>query len=313
MLKNITPFLLAIVIPTAAVSMDKLADETDKIAADHLSLLHNAFDLKSNPHTHQILHPTKNQFTVQNIDKNDWTFYSIFDDNTHRPPNIDADLMGMLGCSPSRNTISITYRFTQQTSHWGKDLREGRSIVNKNEQNYPLHSGFFCLFENSKKSLYQAIGFAFERIPQERKEIMRFICSGHGMGGAVATNAAFELADKFAPGKISLRTFSSPPAMTSKANEWMKMHKINAKAFSLKTDPLVYELKKYSDLSPTGTPIIIPSIRRHDSPPSPHDMGWYQLFIYDKLDIINMWSHFQLDYTPFSIILTEPCKLMCAL
>lgn len=129
----------------------------------------------------------------------------------------------------------------------------------------------------------------------------------------MATIAAFDLADKFAPGKISLRTFSSPPAMTTNANEWMKMNKVNAKAFFLKTDPLVNELKKYADLSPTGTPIIIPSIRRLDSPPSLQDMAWYQLFIYDKLDIINTWSDFQLKYSPFSIILTDPCRMMCPL
>lgn len=315
MLKNISPLLLAVFIPTAAICMDKLADETDRIAADHLTLLHNAFDQKSHPHsqTHKILHPLHNQSAVHQIGRNDWTFYSIFDDNTHRPPNLDVDLMGMVGCSPSRNTISVTYRFTQQTSHWGKDLSGGRRIFNKNRQDYNLHNGFFDLFENSKKNLYQSISFALERVAEEKKISTRFICSGHGIGGAVATIAAFDLADKFAPTNIRLRTFSSPPAMNSKANEWMRVNKIEAKAFSLKTDPLVHQLKNPTDLTTTGTPIIIPSIRPHDSSPSQHDMGWYQLFIYDKLEIINMWSHFHLDYSPFSIILTEPCRMMCAL
>lgn len=141
-----------------------------------------------------------------------------FSDNLPIPPGFDTSIklkrtfegiervIGYIFYSESLKTILISFTGTFFFNQWESDLlffQVPPTTLNNYSQGIEIHRGFYNIYLSIRDQLVNNI----DRI-QQQKDVDQLILTGHSLGGALSTTAAFDLG-KNSP-KPSNWTFASP-------------------------------------------------------------------------------------------------------
>lgn len=281
-------------------------DEIDKIAINHSILSYHAYERHLNKHewdpNNPKLGPSKQwSSTIEDI-KQDWTFYDV-DGKTGFDLYLCPSLVALVGYNPNLNMMTIAYRGSQKLSDWANNLNSSRCAPEGVLAPFDLHAGYVEVFEHSKDSLLRTIGKALSESTDNTKKELTVLCTGHSLGGATATIAAYYLADQHYFSNIHLRVFASPPIGSSSFNNWMQKHLASAKVFTRETDVFPSWSPSCIGLTLIGKQILLPSYG--DSATShqiSHDNRKYRRGIYEALGIEYIKLYRRFIVYPFGII-----------